>query len=42
MIVFKAGTDDQIEKTIKRYEGANGMKLKEEAEKEALKRVKVL
>ncbi|SSZ39383.1 hypothetical protein [Bartonella grahamii] len=39
MIVFKAGTDDQIEKTIKRYEGANGMKLKEEAEKEALKRV---
>ncbi|WP_375610666.1 MULTISPECIES: hypothetical protein [unclassified Bartonella] len=35
MIVFKAGTDDQIEKTIKRYEGANGMKLKEEAEKEA-------
>ncbi|WP_375704167.1 hypothetical protein [Bartonella sp. AD328YNZD] len=42
MIVFKAGTDDQIEKTIKRYEGANGMKLKEEAEKEALKRVKML
>ncbi|WP_375706538.1 hypothetical protein [Bartonella sp. AA33NXGY] len=42
MIVFKAGTDDQIEKTIKRYEGANDMKLKEEAEKEALKRVKVL
>ncbi|WP_375661500.1 hypothetical protein [Bartonella sp. CR127HXZ] len=39
MIVFKAGTDDQIEKTIKRYEGANDMKLKEEAEKEALKRV---
>ncbi|WP_375706883.1 hypothetical protein [Bartonella sp. AA126HLJHH] len=42
MIVFKAGTDDQIEKTIKRYEGTNDMKLKEEAEKEALKRVKVL
>ncbi|WP_375682039.1 hypothetical protein [Bartonella sp. CE47NXGY] len=42
MIVFKAGTDDQIEKTIKRYESANDMKLKEEAEKEALKRVKVL
>ncbi|WP_375622484.1 MULTISPECIES: hypothetical protein [unclassified Bartonella] len=42
MIVFKAGTDDQIEKTRERYEGANDMKLKEEAEKEALKRVKVL
>ncbi|WP_142417058.1 hypothetical protein [Bartonella massiliensis] len=42
MIVFKAGTDNQINKTIEMYEDVNRKKLEKEAEEKALKRVKVL
>ncbi|PIT69917.1 hypothetical protein [Bartonella tribocorum] len=42
MIVFKAGTDDQINQTIEMYENVNRMKFQKEAEEKALKSVKVL
>ncbi len=42
MIAFKAGTDDQINKTIEMYEDVNRMKLQKEAEEKALKSVNVL
>ncbi|WP_175869544.1 hypothetical protein [Bartonella gabonensis] len=42
MIVFKAGTDDQINKTIEMQKYANKTKLEKEAEEKALKRIEVL
>lgn len=40
MIVFKAGTDDQINKTIEMQKDANKTKLEKEAEEKALKKSK--